>query len=133
MKLNTEKLIQYYFYATPLFITVDIIAGMPIRITAIESDLWRAIYYVGIIICSIIYWKVPRLTIPVSLVETVVNYALLIIVPFNTYIQTVRDFDGADINLPFDSINIINFIINGVILSSIIHHHINKLNPDRNR
>ena len=120
-------LVKYYYLASPLFMFFDWLTGMSFRISGIESDTYRFGYYVLIIVCGIICWKIPKSASLIGILETSINYLILIVVPFTNYLEAVDQvYQGKEIEL-FSNTNGINFILNGCILALALNNHIKNL------
>jgi len=92
---------RWYFYITPLFILLDYIYGLNIRISALETmPLYKNLYYGFCILCGICMFIIPRYSAVVALLESSINIMMLVLGIFLPYIRTITalmdDVLGAD-------------------------------------
>ena len=92
---------RWYFYITPLFILLDYILGINIRVSALETmPLHKNLYYGFCILCGICMYIIPRYSAVVALLESSINIMMLVLGIFLPYIRTITalmdDVLGAD-------------------------------------
>ena len=92
---------RWYFYITPLFILLDYILGINVRVSALETmPLYKNLYYGFCIICGICMYIIPRYSAIVALLESSINIMMLVLGIFLPYIRTITalmdDVLGAD-------------------------------------
>ena len=92
---------RWYFYITPVFILLDYILGINVRVSALETmPLYKNLYYGFCILCGICMYIIPRYSAVVALFESSINFMMLVLGIFLPYIRTVMalmdDVLGAD-------------------------------------
>ena len=81
---------RWYFYITPLFILLDYIYGINIRISALETmPTYKNLYYGFCILCGICMYVIPRYSAVVALLESSINIMMLVLGIFLPYIRTI--------------------------------------------
>jgi len=59
---------RWYFYITPLFILLDLIFGINVRVSALETmPLYKNLYYGFCILCGVCMYIIPRYSAVVAL------------------------------------------------------------------
>ncbi|MFK7955183.1 MAG: hypothetical protein AB8B96_03735 [Lysobacterales bacterium] len=123
-------MIRYYYWITPLFILLDIAGGWNLRIAALADPAHRTAYYLFLLACAGAMWKLPRFTPFIAVVESGVNFFLLIgsvMLPILGYGHLLKNpvigFAGWT--------HLANFFITGLILSTVIRRN-SSLLPDAN-
>lgn len=106
-------LLRLYYMATALFLLLDYIFGINIRLASLDAfPVWRAIYYVFCFAClSLIWWR-PALSPWVGTIESLFTLALLIVtmgVRVMTYSDTVLQTGAGFIS----GEEVINFVLAG--------------------
>ena len=102
---------RWYFYITPLFILLDYILGINIRVSALETmPLYKNLYYGFCILCGICTYVIPRYSAVVALLESSINIMMLVLGIFLPYIQTITalmdDVLGADFTALEESLKV---------------------------
>jgi hypothetical protein len=92
---------RFYFYITPLFILLDYIFGINVRVSALEAmPTYKNLYYGFCILCGICMFIIPRYSAIVALFESSINIMMLVLGIILPYIQTITalmdDVLGAD-------------------------------------
>ena len=126
---------RLYFYITPLFILLDYIFGINVRVSALDAmPTYKIIYYGFCVLCGICMFIIPRYSAVVALFESTINLIMLIVGFFLQYMQTVTslmddvtgsDFNAVESSLTFESIT--NFAIVGSCLLLTFHKSINTI------
>ncbi len=115
---------RWYFYITPLFILLDYILGINIRVSALETmPLYKNLYYGFCILCGICMYIIPRYSAVVALLESSINIMMLVLGIFLPYIRTIMalmdDVLGADFTALEESLKVqpmVNLFIVGSCL-----------------
>ncbi len=115
---------RWYFYITPLFILLDYILGINIRVSALETmPLYKNLYYGFCILCGICMYIIPRYSAVVALFESIINFMMLVLGIFLPYIRTITalmdDVLGADFTAMEESLKVqpmVNLFIVGSCL-----------------
>ena len=92
---------RFYFYITPLFILLDYILGINVRVSALEAmPTYKNLYYGFCILCGACMYIIPRYSAVVALFESSINIMMLVLGVFLPYIRTLTalmdDVLGAD-------------------------------------
>jgi len=81
---------RLYFYITPLFILLDYIFGINVRVSALEAmPIYKNLYYGFCILCGICMYIIPRYSAVVALFESTINFMMLVLSIYLPYIRTV--------------------------------------------
>ncbi len=112
---TSGTLLRLYYMATAVFLVLDYLFGINIRLAALDAfPVWRAIYYVFCFVClSLIWWR-PLLSRWVGTIESLFTLVLLIVtmgVRVMTYSETILQTGEGFIS----SEEIINFVLAGGI------------------
>ena len=125
-------MIRYYYWITPLFILLDILGDWNFRIAALADSGHRTIYYLFLLACVGAMWKLPRLTPFIAVVESGVNFFLLIgsvMLPILGYGYLLKSPVIGFTGWP----HLANFVLTGLILSMVIRSNSGLLpDPDSN-
>lgn len=85
---------RWYYYATPLFILLDYLAGINIRVSALDAmPLYKNAYYGFCILCALCIYIFPRYSPIVALLESAFNYVLMILLLLMPYVRCIMQED----------------------------------------
>ena len=71
---------RLYFYITPLFILLDYVLGVNVRVSALDSwPVYKNLYYGFCILCGVCMYFVPRYSAIVTLFESIINFGMIVI------------------------------------------------------
>ena len=85
---------RWYYYATPLFILLDYLAGINIRVSALDAmPLHKNAYYGFCILCGLCIYISPKYSPVVALFESAINYVLMILLLLMPYIRCLMQED----------------------------------------
>jgi hypothetical protein len=85
---------RWYFYITPLYILLDYILGLNIRVSALDSmPLYKNLYYGFCILCGIGAFIAPGYSALVALSESTINFMMIVVGIFLPYVQNVLYVD----------------------------------------
>jgi hypothetical protein len=124
---------QFYYYITPLFILLDYVWGISIRVTVLDSmPMYKNLYYGFCIFCGIFVYAVPNLTPAIALFECSFIFLITVLAVFMPYIHFITqtdDFLTADLPTMagFDAPHIINILLAGAIAILGFHGSIQML------
>jgi hypothetical protein len=111
---------RWYFYITPLFILLDYIWGVNVRVSALDSmPVYKNVYYGFCVLCGISMYAVPRYTAVVALFESVINFTMIMLCLFVPYVQNILfvddilDADFKTMGETLNSLPIVNLLIVG--------------------
>ena len=118
-----NSIARWYFYITPLFILLDYIWGVNVRVSALDSmPLYKNLYYGFCILCGVCMYFVPRYSAVVTLFESIINFGMIVFSIFMPYIRNMiyaEDILNADFKAMEESINA-QSIANLVIVGSFV-------------
>jgi len=118
-----NSIARWYFYITPLFILLDYIWGVNVRVSALDSiPVYKNLYYGFCILCGVCMYFVPRYSAIVTLFESIINFGMIVFSIFMPYIQNMiyaEDILNADFKAMEESINA-QSIVNLVIVGSFV-------------
>ena len=112
MNINPRNsAVRLYFYITPLFILLDFIFGINVRVSALETmPTYKNLYYGFCILCGICMYIIPRYSAIVALLESSINIMMLVLGVFLPYIRTLTalmdDVLGADFKAMEESLKV---------------------------
>jgi len=120
-----NSIARWYFYITPLFILLDYILGVNVRISALDSmPLYKNLYYGFCILCGICMYIIPRYSAVVALLESSINFMMLVLGIFLPYIRTVMalmdDVLGADFKALEESLKVQPMVNLAIVGSCVI-------------
>ena len=113
--VTSARLLKLYYLATGLFLLLDYLAGINIRVAFLAPwPGWRALYYLFCLGClGLIVWR-PALTLIVSTVESLLTLcALILSMGVRVMGQSVLALVGGGALISAEEV--INFIIAGVV------------------
>ena len=89
MKTDVRHYIaRYYYFITPLFVLLDYLGGINVRVAVLDSmPLYKNLYYGSCVICAVGIYAFPRCTPFVALTESATNFTMTILSLFLPYIQ----------------------------------------------
>ena len=78
---------KWYYYATPLFILLDYLLGINVRVSALDAmPIYKNAYYGFCIICALCIYIFPRYSPIVALFESAINILMMILLLFLPYV-----------------------------------------------
>ena len=110
-----------YYYITPVFILLDYVGGISIRVAVLDSmPFYKNLYYGFCILCGVGVYALPWLTPVVALLESSINFLMTVLAVFLPYIRFVTETDDfLTADLPtvagFDAPHIVNILLSGGI------------------
>jgi hypothetical protein len=119
MQMKTDQVIKVYYFATPLFLILELAFGFDFRVNAYISDpKWRFFYYLFCFVCMIaIAWR-PKFTIAVGILECSTNLIILFVgtavswmFPFTAV--SPDTFEVLWVENPVTITNVISFLLVG--------------------
>jgi len=113
--------IRRYYLLTPLFIVLDALFGLNVRVSGLASPELRYLYYGLCLLCALAcYWQ-SRYSVLIAIAESSVNLLILlagVMIP----IVHLGDLAGdAAANAGISGYNVINFLLSGGILLSVFY------------
>ena len=114
---------RWYFYITPLYILLDYILGLNIRVSALDSaPAYKNLYYGFCILCGIGAFIAPGYSALVALSESTINFMMIVVGIFLPYVQNVLYADDI-LNADFKAVEAaitVESIANLVIVGSCV-------------
>ena len=124
-----NSIARWYFYITPLFILLDYILGLNVRVSALDSmPGYKNLYYGFCILCGIGAFIVPGYSAIVALFESSINIMMIVVGVFLPYVRNVLYADDI-LNADFKAIEAaikVEPIVNLVIVGSCVILTFNK-------
>jgi hypothetical protein len=110
--------LRAYYLCTPLFYLLDRATGFDIRVSMLDyTPGLKNAYYAAALACGIASALLPRLTSPIALVESSVNFIVLVTGFFGAYFSfAVSQADRVPLANPFTMHSVINTVISGSVL-----------------
>ncbi len=125
MRGRTDLLTAYYL-ATPVFVVLDVVAGAPLRVSALHSPPHRFVYYGVVFLLGMLCRARPRLAPWVGMLESSGNLLLLllgILLPIWSLPNAVAA--GGSIQVGLDGMSAANALLVGGML--VLAFHRNRL------
>ena len=114
---------RWYFYITPLFILLDYILGLNIRVSALDSaPVYKNLYYGFCVLCGIGTFIIPQYSALVALSESTINFMMIVVGIFLPYVQNILYVDDI-LNADFKAVEAaitVESIANLVIVGSCV-------------
>ena len=86
--------VKYYYASTVLFILVDLFCGVNVRAAGFAVyPMLRGLYYAGCLGCFFVIYRKPHWSVPVVLIESVINLFVLILGVLAPYYDFVLSGD----------------------------------------
>ncbi len=111
------RIIQAYYWATPLFLGLDLLLGLNVRVAGLDGRPGaRFAYYAFCFAClGLASWR-PHLAGPVGAVESTVNLVLLVLSVLMPIVTLPTTFDRGGLeSFPITPEYMLNFIIAGSV------------------
>lgn len=77
--MRSTRVFELFYLATPAFVVLDLVVGIPARVAGIPHEGWRLAYYALLIACWAVCRARPEVGPFVGLVESSVNLLLLLL------------------------------------------------------
>jgi hypothetical protein len=115
-KESSSVMIVYYYGATVIFLLLDYLLGINVRLAFLaEAPVWRAIYYAFCLICLVLMMRRPgwapwigTLESLISLCALIISTALRILIVSDDMIEHGRGFVSIS--------EIVNFLIASMVM-----------------
>jgi len=86
---------RWYYYATPLFILLDYLLGINVRVSALDSmPFYKYAYYGFCILCALCIYISPRYSPIVALFESTINVIMMALLLFIPYVLLFSDTEN---------------------------------------
>ena len=106
-----------YYWATPLFVIVDVYLSAPVRVAALEGSGFRWLYYGALLVFAVICRWRPAWAPGVAMAESAANLFLLVLaVLLPVWDAAARMTPGEPVAGPFDEVGLVNFVVSGSVL-----------------
>jgi hypothetical protein len=134
-RYNRYFIAKWYYYATPLFILLDYLLGINVRVSALDAmPLYKYAYYGFCILCGLCMYISPRYSPIIALLESAINYVLMILLLLTPYIRCLMQEDiigeGWQNVEALTAQQIINLLIAALVAAYAFKASINKLAED---
>ena len=124
------SLIKAYYWATPIFLLLDLFFGIDVRVSAfIYHPTYKVIYYLFCFACmGIVVWR-PGLSVVVGLVESSINvFVLCLGMMLSVYLATDLVLENPEGYNPITAGRVINFILSGGMCLTSFYKHMSIMN-----
>jgi hypothetical protein len=128
-----------YYYVTPVFILLDYVGGVSVRVAVLDSmPLYKNLYYGFCILCGVGVYALPWLTPVVALFESSINFLMTVLAVFLPYIRFITETDDVlTAPLPtvagFDAPHIANILLAGGIAVLGFHGSLREMGMGEHR
>ena len=123
------SIIKAYYWATPLFLLLDLLLGIDVRVSAfVYHPVYKGIYYVFCFVCmAIVVWK-PSASALVGLIESSINTAILCVgMMLSVYLMGDLAIEEMESFSPVTGERVINFILAGSICVSSFYRNVSAV------
>jgi hypothetical protein len=130
-------MVRWYYYATPLFLVLEILFDIDIRVSPFIVDpIWRYGYYAFCFLCMIIIAAKPSFSFEVGIFECSVNLIVLFVGAASSWLFPFRisSTDETEIILsdnPPTAGGIIHFLVIGSVWILCFHRQVARLKDKR--
>lgn len=115
-----HSIARWYYYITPLFILLDYIWGVNVRVTILDSTpLYKNLYYGFCILCGVGLYIVPRYSAVVALFESTINVTMTVLGLFLPHVQYLYTDDVLSADWEVAGALSIERIVNLVLAGSV--------------
>ncbi|MHC4594605.1 MAG: hypothetical protein ACYS9C_09495 [Planctomycetota bacterium] len=115
-----HSIARWYYYITPLFILLDYIWGVNVRVNVLDSTpLYKSLYYGFCILCGVGMYIAPRYSAVVALFESAINFTMTILGLFLPYVQHLYTDDVLSADWEVASSLSFERIVNLVLVGSV--------------
>jgi hypothetical protein len=126
---------KWYYYATPLFILLDYLLGINIRVSALDAmPLYKYAYYGFCILCGVCIFILPRYSPIVALLESGINILMMILLWFLPYVRCIMQDDilgeGWQSMEALNLKHVFNILIAGVVAVSAFRASLHRVEAD---
>ena len=98
---------KLYYAVTPLFILLDYVWDINVRVAVLDSKpLYKGLYYGFCVFCGIMVYIVPRCSAVVALFESAFIFIMTILGIFISYVQAILQMDDV-LNADIQTISIV--------------------------
>ena len=117
---NRHSIARWYYYITPLFIVLDYIWGVNVRVNVLDSTpLYKSLYYGFCILCGLGMYIVPQFSAVVALFESTINFTMTVLGLFSPYVQYLYTDDVLSADWEVAGALSIERIVNLVLAGSV--------------
>jgi hypothetical protein len=128
-------LIKGYYLATPVFLVLDGVFGLDLRAAFLQGSGARYLWYAACTILGLMAWRWPKMTAPIGLFESSVNFFLLIaavMLPIMAPEVGPSGLVDAD-QIGLAGWSLLSFLLIGTACIVSFNTALNQLNPQRLR
>jgi hypothetical protein len=116
-----ELFVRAVYWSTPLFVALDVIYGVSLRIPFLDAVPGaKAVYYVVDIACGVAIAAWPRWTATVGLAESIVNISLLVLSTGAAYLSVLESAASPDVVIanPFTPQAVASLTLSAMVLAA---------------
>ena len=134
-KFKRHFIPRWYYYATPLFILLDYFAGINVRVSALDAmPFYKYAYYGFCILCGVFIFILPRYSPFVALLESGINFLMMILLLFLPYVRCIMQEDiigeGWQNVVVLNPEHLFNILIAGVVAVFAFRASIQRVKAD---
>lgn len=107
---------QYYYYLTPLFFIADFLWDQSFRVAGLGDPVYRHYYYGFCLACAMVCYLTPRLSSLVTLFESSINMAILVLGIMLPVINAGNTLEAGGSEIGLSVQRLINFIFAGSLI-----------------
>jgi len=122
MKRDYRQIVaRWYYFATPIFILLDYLWGINVRVSVLDSmPLYKNLYYGFCITCAVGICIFPRYSAVVALAESTINFLMVVFFLFTPYVYCLTHMDDvlsavSDVENVFSMQRIANLFLAGLV------------------
>ena len=109
--------LEAYYLATPVFLLIDIVLGMPLRVSTLTTPALKYSYYAFLLGCGLAIHARPRTGPWIGITESALNFSLVIVailMPYWRLLDQAADPNSLLTN-PFTPAIFVNALLTGTI------------------
>jgi hypothetical protein len=118
---RAATLVRAVFFSTPLFVALDLLYGINLRIPFLDTlPGAKAAYYAADLACATAVAARPRWTPTIGLAESTINIALLVISTAAAYLSMIDSAASPDVVMvnPFTPEKVTSLVLSTSVLSA---------------
>jgi hypothetical protein len=115
------RLVRAVYWSTPLFVALDLLFGVSLRIPFLDALPGAKVVYYGVeLACALAIAARPRWTAAIGLAESMVNITLLIVSTGAAYLGVLESAASPDVVIvnPFTPQAVVSLAISAVVLTA---------------
>lgn len=120
--MSALRIIRGYYFATPVFLVVEIVTGLELRVSEyIGSPGWRVAYYGFCFLCMAAIVLRPKISVAIGLIECSTNLIVLFVGTARAWMFPLADSPPVELEVawrgnPITPTSIASFLLTGSML-----------------